>query len=172
MEFLDIVNKKDEVIGNASKDEIYKKSLRHRTVHILIFNDKNEMALQLRSAGVSFCPNHWSTAVGGHVQSGESYEEAAMRECYEELGIKCKFEKFSKDYYEAKGTPNKFLVTFKTIFNGPFNPDSDVVEKINFFTMEKIKKMAEDDEKLHPELLFLLKKFRESAEKSMSQFIF
>jgi len=159
MEFLDIVNKNDEVIGNASKEEIYKKSLCHRIVHVLIFNDKDEMALQLRSAKVSFCPKHWSTTVGGHVQSGESYEEAAIREYNEELGTKSKLEKFSKNYYEAEGTPNKFLATFKTIFKGPFHPDLEVVEKVNFFTIEKIKEMVENGQNFHPELLFLLKKY-------------
>ncbi|MCA9460196.1 MAG: NUDIX domain-containing protein, partial [Nanoarchaeota archaeon] len=83
MELLDIVNRKDEVIGVASKEDVYKKSLTHRIVHILIFNDKNELALQLRSKKVSFCPSHWSTSVGGHVQSGESYEGAALREYQE-----------------------------------------------------------------------------------------
>ncbi|MBU1178514.1 NUDIX domain-containing protein [Patescibacteria group bacterium] len=159
MEILDIVNRKDEVIGNASKDEVYEKSLCHRIVHVLIFNDKNKMALQLRSAKVSFCPQHWSTAVGGHVKSGESCQAAAIREYDEELGTKSELAEFSKDYYEAEETPSKFLITFKSIFNGPFDPDLAVVEKVSFFPMEKIKEMAENGEKFHPELLFLLNKY-------------
>ncbi len=159
MEFLDIVNKKDEVIGVASREDIYKKSLCHRIVHILIFNNKNEMALQLRSKQVSFCPNHWSTTVGGHVQSKESYKDAALREYQEELGLTSEIEEFNKDYYEAEGTPNKFLFTFKSIFNGPFHPDKEVVNKVDFFTIQKIKKMVNNGEKFHPELLFLLNKY-------------
>ena len=158
MEILDVVDEQDKVITNASRNEVYQKSLSHRIVHVIIFNDKNEMALQLRSAKVSFCPNHWSTTVGGHVQSGESYEEAALREFEEELGITGKFKKFSKDYYNKEGT-NKFLVTFTTIFNGPFQPDLKEVEKIDFFPLEKIKEMINDGEKFHPELLFLLNKY-------------
>ncbi|MDH4330897.1 MAG: NUDIX domain-containing protein [Candidatus Moranbacteria bacterium] len=159
MEILDIVNKNDEVIGAASRDEVYQKSLCHRIVHVLIFNDKNEMALQLRSGSVSFCPNHWSTAVGGHVQSKESYEDAALREYEEELGITSKIEKFSKDYYEAEGSPDKFIVAFKAIFDGSFYPDPKSVERVDFFDIEKIKEMIESGEKFHPELLFLLRKY-------------
>lgn len=159
MEFLDIVNDKDEIIGQASRDEIYKQSLCHRIVHVLIFNDKGEMALQLRSDDVSFCPNHWSTTVGGHVQTKESYNEAALREYEEELGITTKLEFFNKDYYDIKDVPTKFLVTFKSIFNGPFKPDASVVKTVNFFTIEQIKKMINNGEKFHPELLFLLKKY-------------
>lgn len=159
MELLDIVNRKDEVIGVASKEDVYKKSLTHRIVHILIFNDKNELALQLRSKKVSFCPSHWSTSVGGHVQSGESYEGAALREYQEELGKTSKIEKFTKDYYEDRNDLNKFLVTFKSRFNGPFFPDKIDVEKVEYFTIDKIKEMVNSGEKFHPELLFLLKKY-------------
>ena len=53
----------------------------------------------------------------------------------------------------------KFLTTFKSTFNGPFHPDLKDVEKIDFFTIEQIKKMVRRGEKFHPELLFLLKKY-------------
>lgn len=159
MEFMDVVNKDDDVIGVASRQDIYKKMLCHRIVHVLIFNLKGEMALQLRSANVPFCPNHWSTTVGGHVKSEESYEDAALREYKEELGITSKLEYFSKDYYEAEGIPNKFLVTFKSTFNGPFHPDESAVSEVRFFTIEKLREMVNDGEKFHPELLFLLKKY-------------
>ena len=159
MEFLDIVDRNDNVIGKASRQDIYKKSLCHRIVHVLIFNGKYEMALQLRSAKVSFCPNHWSTAVGGHVQSGETYEKAALREYEEELGKKSELQFFSKDFYEVERSPGKFLVTFKTNVEGPFRSDLEFVEKVDFFSIDKIKEMVRNGEKFHPELLFLLKKY-------------
>jgi len=157
-EFLDVVDRSDNVIGRASKEEVYRRALCHRIVHVLIFNDKGEMALQLRSPNISFCPGHWSTAVGGHVQSGETSEQAALREYKEELGAISKLAFFSKDFYHAPGTPDKFLITFKTRFNGPFKPDPDAVTMVEFFTLEDIKKMLEKGEKFHPELLFLLRK--------------
>jgi isopentenyldiphosphate isomerase len=159
MEYLDIVNDQDEVIGKASRDEIYEKSLCHRIVHVLIFNDAGEIAIQLRSPKLSFSPGHWSTTAGGHVQSGESYEQAAIREYQEELGVKSALEELGKDYYQADRSPNKFLVTYKTIFNGPFNPDPEVVEKVDFFSIDRVKEMIENGNKFHPELLFLLKKY-------------
>jgi isopentenyldiphosphate isomerase len=159
VEYLDVVNDADEVIGRASKKDIYQKSLCHRIVHVLIFDKKEQMALQLRSSHVPFCPNHWSTTVGGHVQSGESYMAAALREYEEELGTQSDLEFFSKDFYIAPGSPHKFLVTFKTVFEGPFHPDPQAVSKVDFFTLEDIKKMIARGEKFHPELLFLLKKY-------------
>jgi isopentenyldiphosphate isomerase len=159
MEFLNIVDENDNVIGRASKDDIYKKSLCHRISHVLIFNDKGGMILQKRSGKVSFCPNHWSTAVGGHVQAGETYEDGAIREYKEELGVESKLEFVGKHFYKAPNTPNKFLAIFKTQFNGQFQPDYEVISKVGAFTIEEIKRMINNGEKIHPELLFILNKY-------------
>jgi isopentenyldiphosphate isomerase len=161
MEYIDVVDKEDNVIDTASKQEIYKKLLPHRIAHVIVFNDKGELALQLRSPDVSYCPDHWVTTAGGHVQAGEDPEQAAIREFKEELGIdnKDKLEFFSKDLYVYDKKINKFLITFKTKLNGPFKPDPKVVSKVEFFSIEKIKEMINNNEKFHPELLFLLNKY-------------
>ena len=161
MEFIDIVNDKDEVIGKTSYNEIYKRLLSHRIVHVLIYNNKGEMALHLRSKHKSFCPLHWVTPASGHVRSGETYKQAALRELKEELGIKINIKFIYKDLYIDKTKEvglKKFLTTCKTIYNGPFKINPKEVEKLEFFSLIKIQEMINNDEKFHPELLFLLKK--------------
>jgi len=158
MEFLDIVDENDKVVGKAPKPEIYEKKSMHRIVHILIFNSKGEMALQLRGKNLPFCPDHWSTSVGGHVSSGEECETAALREYEEELGKSTPISFLFKDFYEDKRGLKKFLYTYKAEFEGPFeNLSPREVQKVEYFTIEDIKKMVEKGEKIHPELLFLLK---------------
>jgi len=159
MEFLDIVNENDEIIGVASKEDIYKKLLCHRIVHVLIFNNEGKMFLQKRSTTVSFCPDFWSTAVGGHVDTGETYHEAALREYHEELGITSALDIVGKDFYTAPNSPDKFLTTFKTIFNGPFYLNPNEVSGIIAFDIADIKNMIKHGEKFHPELLFILNKY-------------
>ena len=159
MEFLDVVDDNDDVVGVASEKDIYEKRLIHRIVHVLIFNDRGEMALQLRSKDKPFCPNHWSTAVGGRVSSGESYEIAAIREYEEELGrADLIFPMFKDVYIDEAKDHKKFLMTFKAISNGPFNPNPEEVQRVEFCSIGKIKEMINDGEKFHPELLFLLRK--------------
>jgi 16S rRNA (adenine1518-N6/adenine1519-N6)-dimethyltransferase len=155
---LDFVNEKDEVIGKAPIDEIYDKKLWHRIVHIFVFNSKGEMALKLRSRQKKFLPLYWSAPVGGHVLAGETYEKAALRELQEELGIKAKIKLIGKDFYENERGLKKFMAAFKTDFNGSFKINPEEVERVEYFTPDKIKAMIAAGEKFHSELLFLLKK--------------
>lgn len=158
MEILDIVDENDQIIGQATPAEVYQNKYNHRIAHVFIFDDQGRIGLQLRSDKVRFAPNHWSTIVGGHVQSGETYLEGATREMIEEIGVELPLEFLWRDiYYDTKfsGT-TKFLETYKANYNGPFKPNPEVVERIDFFTLAEIKKMIESGEKFHPELLFLL----------------
>jgi isopentenyl-diphosphate delta-isomerase type 1 len=162
MEFIDIIDENDKVIGNAAKNEIYEKKLLHRIVHIFVFNENDELALQLQSKHKKFCPLHWVSSAAGHVRSGETSETAALRELEEEIGTKTDIEFMWKDLYEYKipGEEGlkKMLISFKAKFNGPFKINPWEVEKVEFFSLDKINEMINNGEKFHPELLFLLKK--------------
>ncbi len=158
-EMIDVVDVNDDVIGSATREDVYLKKLRHRIVHVLVFDNQENIALQLRSKKCSFCPHYWSSSAGGHVKSKESYEKAALRELEEEIGISEDLEFFSKDIYKKKNLPEKIIVVFKCVFSGMFNINKREVEKIKFFSVDEIKKMIKNKERFHPELLFLLKKY-------------
>ena len=89
-EFFDIVNDDDVVFGRALRHECHgNPSLVHRAVHVLVFNSQgDELLLQKRSLNKDIQPGKWDTSVGGHVDCGESYLAAAVREMDEELGFK------------------------------------------------------------------------------------
>lgn len=157
MEYLDIIDDEDNVVGQASRDDIYSKRLKHRIVHVLIFNSKGEMGLQMRAARKDWCPLHWSTSVGGHVQAGENYMMAALREFKEELGENRKLVFHSFDWYEAEGL-KKVLVAFTCVHEGPFNFNQVDTEKFEYFSLDQIKEMIKKGEKFHPELLFILER--------------
>ncbi|XOU94190.1 MAG: NUDIX hydrolase [Candidatus Kerfeldbacteria bacterium] len=159
MEYLDIIDKNNKVIGRASKEDIYAKKLKHRIVHALVFNNQNKMLLQQRGRNCNYLPMGWSTSVGGHVQSGESYKEAAIRETKEEIGITATPKLIYQDIYRDPRNFYKHLETFKIIHNGPFITHPHEVEVVKFFTMDEIKKMIKSNELFHPELLFLLNKY-------------
>ena len=77
-----------EVIGTAPRKRCHgDPSLIHRSVHIVVFNTAGQILLQKRNLHKDIQPGKWDTAVGGHLDSGETYLDAAKREFGEELGI-------------------------------------------------------------------------------------
>ena len=158
MEFLDVVNNSDEVVGQASIKDIYSRNLTHRIVHVFVLDSHRRIALQLRSKNKAFLPEHWCTSAGGHVSAGESYEKAALREMSEEIGITTKLYLLGKDLYVNSYSPVKFLMTFTVRYNGPFSIN-DEVEKVQFFTIDEIRTLMENGAQIHPELRFLLEKY-------------
>jgi len=70
--------------------------LRHRAVHVLIFDQAGDVYLQQRSRWKDRHPLKWDSSAAGHVAAGESYEETARRELKEELGINVPLEKLLK----------------------------------------------------------------------------
>lgn len=87
-EYLDLVDDNDQVIGKELRTVIYTKKLNNfRVINAFVQNSKNELWIPRRSANKSIFPLCLDMSVGGHVQSGESYEEAFRRETKEELNI-------------------------------------------------------------------------------------
>ncbi len=77
-----VTNEKDEVIGTMLKSEAHKNGALHRIVVVYLENDKGEVLVQNRADG------YLDHSSAGHVDVGESYEEAGYRELSEELGVK------------------------------------------------------------------------------------
>lgn len=86
LELLDIVDSNNNIIGQASRQEIHQKNLMHRAAHIFIIYE-NLVYLQLRSAQKDQFPNLWDVSAAGHVNSGEDYIQTAIREVKEELDL-------------------------------------------------------------------------------------
>lgn len=87
-ELLDIVNSKDEVIGQATRQECHSNpKLLHRVSLCCIFNSKNQILLQKRSKNKKDGAGYWDLAAGGHVQSGLTAKQGMLQELKEELNI-------------------------------------------------------------------------------------
>jgi isopentenyl-diphosphate delta-isomerase type 1 len=87
-EWFDIVDAQDVVVGRAPRNEVHRQRLRHRAVHILVFNSRGELFLQQRSLAKDDFPGAWDSSSAGHVGSGETYDHTALREVEEELGVR------------------------------------------------------------------------------------
>ena len=89
-EILPLVDKRNKVVGKVDRKLAHQKKLRHRGVHILVFNRKGELFVQQRTKTKDAFPLYWDASVGGHQDYGETALHAAKRELREELGIRAK----------------------------------------------------------------------------------
>lgn len=128
-EFFDVVNERDEVIDQQPRREVHRQGLKHRAVHLLVFNRKNQLFLQKRSLHKDCFPGKWDSSAAGHLQPGESYEAAVDREAREELGIHDlpPPEKLWK-ITACPETGQEFVWVFQTRHEGPFHLDPDEIE--------------------------------------------
>jgi isopentenyldiphosphate isomerase len=86
-EIFDIVNERDEVVGQAPRKEVHARGLWHRAVHVLVFNARGEVFLQKRSMLKDTAKGKWDSSSSGHVDTGEDYDTCAVRELREEIGL-------------------------------------------------------------------------------------
>jgi len=86
-EVFDVVDENDQVTGTATRAEVHAGRLMHRAVHVFLRNKRGDVLLQQRSMLKDVHPGDWDSSVSGHLDSGESYEQAAHREILEEMGI-------------------------------------------------------------------------------------
>ncbi|MFN6016748.1 MAG: 16S rRNA (adenine(1518)-N(6)/adenine(1519)-N(6))-dimethyltransferase RsmA [Verrucomicrobiota bacterium] len=89
-EIFDVVDEHDEVTSQATRSEVHAQGLLHRAVHVLVFNKRGDVLLQQRSMLKDAHPGVWDSSVSGHLDAGEAYETAAVRELAEEMGIEAK----------------------------------------------------------------------------------
>jgi mutator protein MutT len=125
---------------------------------VMVFNDSDQLVLQLRSATDGSFPGYWDFSAGGGIDTGEEPQQSAKRELAEELGITAEVEFVSKEHFSYPAwTPNttrevdSFI--YKTRHNGPFQVDGTEVEKIEFFSLTEIERMIEVGGKFHPEFI-------------------
>ena len=87
-EILDIVSCDDQVIGSMSREAIYEKNLNSfRVINAFIINSQGKLWIPTRHPLKKLFPLCLDCSIGGHVKSGESYDQAFVREAQEETGL-------------------------------------------------------------------------------------
>jgi isopentenyl-diphosphate delta-isomerase type 1 len=139
-----VVDHKDKILEYRSRfDCHHDKTLTHRAIGVLLFNDNGELLLQKRSKYKDLNPGKYTISVGGHVLKGQTYKEAANREMQEELGIQTPIV-FAKKFFVKNEQESEMAATFKGKYNGPFYPAKDEMEMVKFFKIEEIKTMQNE----------------------------
>jgi isopentenyl-diphosphate Delta-isomerase len=138
-EIFDVVNDRDEVIGQRLRFEVHRDGEKHRAIHVLVFNSRGEVFLQKRSMSKDTFPGVWDSSASGHLDCGEDYDACAVREVREELGLTLKGLPQRVFKLEACAqTGQEFVWVYRGEEEGPFVLHPEEIERGEWFEPEHV----------------------------------
>ena len=140
-EIIDLVDNKNQITGKISRDQVHgNPTLKHRAVHVYVYHNSGQILLQKRAESKSTQPGKWDSSVGGHLLAGESYEEAAIRETKEELGITINSSDLELicEFTWSNSEETEYIQTFGLTHTGPFVTNLEEITNVKFWAPEEI----------------------------------
>jgi isopentenyl-diphosphate delta-isomerase type 1 len=148
-EIFDVVDERDQIVGTATRSHVHAQKLRHRAVHVFLFNLKGELFVQKRAATKDSFPRCYDSSASGHLNSGEDYDRCAKRELQEELGLVLPAQRFLKHFkIEAcEDTGWEFVWVYSVVADEQPRINLDELESGEFWTRRHCQSMLAS----HPE---------------------
>lgn len=163
-EIVQIVDHDNQIIDSAPRSVMREQHLIHRASYILVFNSKNELFLQKRTKTKDVFPGTWDVAAGGVVLAGESYEESAVRELDEELGVTGVNFRHHFDHFYEDESNRVWGRIFTCIHDGPFTLQEEEIEYGRFLSIEDCFFLSKE-EPFTPDGLEILTKLNQLLER-------
>jgi isopentenyldiphosphate isomerase len=128
-EWFDVVDDVDAVVSRATRQEMHGRGLRHRAVHVLVFNRAGDLFLQKRSLNKDTAPGAWDSSASGHVGAGEAYDACAVRELREEIGLHAPAPTRWRRLPACDETGQEFVWVYRLEAEGPFTLHPEEIER-------------------------------------------
>lgn len=144
-ELLEVFDEQGRVLGLRRRGEIHgDPALIHRAVHVLVSGQDGRLFLQQRAAAKRIQPDKWDTSVGGHVDPGEGYLTAAVRELAEELGVVCQpgLLRHLHDYLWRTEVESEQVRTYALTCDGPFELHPAELQGGRFWSDDELRATA------------------------------
>jgi len=158
-EIVVVVDEHNYVVGAVPRREMRAKNLPHRSTYILVFNSYGQLYVQKRTETKDVFPGYYDPVSGGVVLAGESYEQGAVRELAEEMGIHDVPLTWLFNFYFENEHTRVWGGTFSCVYEGPLMLQEEEVESVTPMTIEDILHRAET-EPFTPDGLYVVRRYR------------
>lgn len=137
-EIVSIVDESDNVVGQAPRHVMRAQGLLHRVTYVFVFDSSGRLFVQKRTATKDLYPGYYDLAAGGVVCVGESYEQSALREAREELGIEnTPLQSHFKFFFDQENN-RCWGQVFSCVHDGPFVLQKEEVESGEFMEIDQV----------------------------------
>lgn len=134
-----LVDDYGNIIGQAARSRCHDGSkLLHPVIHIHVFNPEGQLYLQKRSSMKEIFPNLWDSSVGGHIGLNEIPKDAALREAFEEIGLKDIELHFINKHIIETSIERELTYCFFSVTDQVPKPDMDEVSDGRFWNIKEI----------------------------------
>jgi isopentenyldiphosphate isomerase len=155
-----IVDDSDNIIGEALKDEAYKKGLQLRSIQIFVFDLSGRLFVQKRASTKKRFPSYLCASVAGHVEPNENYLEAAKRELKEEMGIDESVDFLCKEKTPIGDDQFAMMAHFTAQTSSEIKLQEDEIDDGDFYTIDEIKKLIDEGGLFTPSFLYSFGKIK------------
>lgn len=151
-EIFDVVDENDNVIGTMTRKESKTNGKKYRIVRVMVSDGQGNFLLQKRVSTKDTYPNCWDNSAAGHVDAGETYDDAAHRELTEEIGLKDVDLKEVLYYYSETVSPAGYTLNrFTRLYiatvprDTHFSLQESEVSEVKWVTPEEIGELVRED---------------------------
>ena len=141
-EIVTLVDEFNRVVGSSTRLDMRRQRAIHRATYIFVFNPKNELYVQKRTAIKDMYPSYYDLAAGGVVLRDESYELSAEREAAEELGITDTPLRRVFDFFYEDALNRTWGRVFSCVYTGPLVLQPEEVQSGEYMPVDAIVERA------------------------------
>lgn len=147
---IQFVDENDQPIGSGTKQQAWATGQPHRVVRIMLEDGQGNILLQHRDPAKDIFPNCWDNSAAGHVDAGEDYDEAAVRELAEELGVTgialAPMGTYRSDETWNGHKLNRFTKCYRGIITDTPTPqEPGKIDAVKWFSIDQMRAMVHDD---------------------------
>jgi len=144
------VDENDIPIGTGTREEAWAKGIHMRIVRAILRNEKGQILSQRRSAEKKSYPNVWTDSASGHVDEGDTYDSAIVRELEEELGVTTELT-FVGKFASKDVIGDKTILEFNAIYEGSISSSNTLtlqeseVSDTRWYNLDELKILMNDE---------------------------
>ena len=143
-EYLYHVDTNNKVLGKVKRETAHKNKILHRSGLVLVFNKDGKLCLTKRPKTKSIFPESYDCACAYHTMYGETDEDAAKRELFEETKLKEK-PKYLGQFLLDEDPDHLFVTAYILYTDKEIIPDPDEAITVEYYSIKDVDKIIQNE---------------------------